>query len=153
MDEAPRQELTQAVLAELWKASREKRVPDDENLAAFQKFMILHEDMHDFWDKLVENPAMSLDVEGGNLLVHIAMDAATEKALMQDEPAGLRAVFSDLMTKGFDESRAFHVISQAMEHEFMTAASQSQAMGLDAFLTRAREYSKQALAQGQGPQP
>ena len=139
--------LTPALLAQLWTAAKNQQAPGDEDLAAFQKFMILHEDMHAYWDRLVEDPTISLEVEGENLLLHIAMDAATEKALEKNEPEGLPAIFALLVEGGFDQSRAFHVIAQAMEHEFLTAASQNQEMTLDGFMNRAKEYARQALEQ------
>jgi len=137
--------LTPALLAELWKAARNRQAPSDAELAVLQKFMILHEDMHEIWDRLADDPATSLEVDGENLLVHIAMDAATEKALEANDPAGLPGVFALLVQGGFDQSRAFHVISQAMEHEFLTAAAQDQEMTPDGFMSRAKEYAKQAL--------
>ncbi len=144
--------LTPALLAKLWVAAKKQEMPGDEGLAAFQKFMILHEDMHAYWDRLVEDPATPLEVEGENLLLHIAMDAATEKALERNEPEGLPGVFALLVQGGFDQSRAFHVIAQAMEHEFLTTASQNQEMTLDGFMNRAQEYARQALEQ-RGDQP
>jgi len=150
MDEGAEKALTPAVLAGLWKDAREKRIPSDEGLSAFQKFMILHEDMHAIWDRLLEDPSTSLEVDGENLLLHIAMDAATEKALEMNEPAGLPGIFALLVEGGFDQSRAFHVIAQAMEHEFLTAASQQQEMTMDGFMSRAKEYAQQALEQA-GP--
>lgn len=149
-DEEGEKALTPAVLAELWKAAARRETPGDESLAAFQKFMILHEDMHAFWDRLVVDPATPLEVEGENLMLHIAMDAATEKALEKNEPEGLPGVFALLIEGGFDQSRAFHVISQAMEHEFLTAASQDQEMTLDGFMSRAKEYARQAMEQHRG---
>src|SRR5687767_2060960 len=139
-DDGAERSLTPAVLAELWKSAKNREAPPDEELAAFQKFMILHEDMHEIWDRLVDDPGMSLDVDGENLLLHIAMDAATEKALEANEPAGLPGVFALLVQGGFDQSRAFHVIAQAMEHEFLTAAAQEQEMTPDGFMSRAKEY-------------
>jgi hypothetical protein len=143
--------LTPQLLAELWTSAKKHEAPADEGLAAFQKFMILHEDMHALWDKLVEDPTTSLEVDGDNLLLHIAMDAATEKALEMNEPAGLPGLFALMVEGGFDQSRAFHVLSQAMEHEFLTAASQNQEMTLDGFMVRAKEYAKQALEQAGPP--
>ena len=139
--------LTPALLADLWMAARKREAPADEELASLQKFMVLHEDMHDIWDRLVDDPMTSLDVDGENLLLHIAMDAATEKALENNDPAGLPGVFALLVQGGFDQSRAFHVIAQAMEHEFLTAAAQEQEMTSDGFMSRAKEYAKQALEQ------
>ena len=152
-DEGQEKALTPALLAELWKAAKLKKAPEDEGLAAFQKFMILHEDMHAYWDRLVEDPATPIEIEGENLLLHIAMDAATEKALERNEPAGLPGVFALLVEGGFDQSRAFHVIAQAMEHEFLTSASQNQEMTMDGFMTRAKEYARQALEQAKGDAP
>ncbi len=143
--------LTPALLAELWRDVKAEKPAEDESLAAFQKFMLLHEDMHAIWDKLLEDPATSLEVEGENLLLHIAMDAASEKSLMKNEPMGIQSVFAALVAGGFDEGRAFHVVQQAMMHEFLTAASQSQEMSMEGFLTRARNYGKQAIEQDESP--
>jgi hypothetical protein len=139
--------LTPALLADLWKSARKREAPADEELASFQKFMVLHEDMHEVWDRLVDDPTISLEVDGENLLLHIAMDAATEKALEANDPAGLPGVFALLVQGGFDQSRAFHVIAQAMEHEFLTAAAQEQEMTSAGFMSRAKEYARQALEQ------
>jgi len=150
-DDDGEKSLTPSLLAELWKAARKREAPGDEELAAFQKFMILHEDMHEIWDRLVDDPRTSLEIDGENLLLHIAMDAATEKALESNDPAGLPGVFALLVQAGFDQSRAFHVIAQAMEHEFLTAAAQEQEMTSDGFMSRAKEYAKQALEQAGPP--
>lgn len=144
--------LTPRLLADLWKDAKRQKAPADEGLASFQKFMVLHEDMHAVWDRLVDDPTTSLEIDGENLLLHIAMDSATEKALEQNQPEGLPGVFALLVEGGFDQSRAFHVIAQAMEHEFLTAASQNQEMTLDGFMARAKEYARQALEQS-GPRP
>ncbi len=149
-DDGAERSITPALLAELWKSARKREAPPDEELAAFQKFMVLHEDMHEVWDRLVDDPTTSLEIDGENLLLHIAMDAATEKALESNDPAGLPGVFALLVQGGFDQSRAFHVIAQAMEHEFLTAAAQEQEMTSDGFMSRAKEYAKQALEQS-GP--
>src|SRR4051812_43843128 len=111
-DAAEEKNLTPALLGDLWKAARLKQVPSDEGLAAFQKFMILHEDMHAVWERLADDPSTSLEIDGENLMLHIAMDAATEKALEQNQPEGLPGVFALLVEGGFDQSRAFHVIAQ-----------------------------------------
>ena len=111
-------ELTPAVLAKIWRNTKAEKRMEDPDLARFQKFMILHEDMHATWDALAADPATSLVVEGENLMLHVAMDAATETALETDQPPGLRQAFQMLTARGFDQGRAFHVLSQAMMHEF-----------------------------------
>jgi len=144
-------QLTPALLAGLWKDLREERPAEDEALAAFQKFMLLHEDMHEIWDRLVDDPATPVELNGENVILHIAMDAACEKALERNDPAGIQAIFAALVQGGFEAGDAFHVVQQAMMHEFLTAASQNQEMSLEGFLTRAREYGKQAVEQGPPP--
>src|SRR2546421_10032063 len=89
--------LPPRLLPDLWKDAKRQQAPADEGLAAFQKFMVLHEDMHAVWDNLVEDPSTSLEVDGENLLLHIAMDAATEKALEQNQPEGRPGVFALLL--------------------------------------------------------
>jgi len=148
---AEEQSLTPALLAGLWKDLKEERPSPDEALAAFQKFMLLHEDMHPIWDRLVDDPTTPLEVNGENLMLHIAMDAATEKSLEKNEPGGIQAIFAALVQGGFPAGDAFHVVQQAMMHEFLTAASQNQEMSLDGFLSRAREYGRQAVEQGPPP--
>jgi hypothetical protein len=147
-DDTDDQALTPALLASLWKDLKEEKVSSDEALAAFQKFMLLHEDMHPIWDRLLDDPNTPLEIDGENVMLHIAMDAACEKALQKNEPGGIQAVFAALVQGGFPAGDAFHVVQQAMMHEFLTAASQNQEMSLDGFLTRAREYGKQAVEQG-----
>ena len=146
-DEGAEQSLTPALMAELWRDVKAEKVSEEEALAAFQKFMLLHEDMHPVWDKLLVDLTTSVEVDGENLILHIAMDATSEKALMKNEPMGIQAVFAALVAGGFDEGRAFHVVQQAMMHEFLTAASQNQEMSMEGFLTRAREYGREAIRQ------
>jgi hypothetical protein len=146
-DEEEGRALTPELLAELWRDVKAEKPAQDETLAAFQKFMLLHEDMHAVWDRLLLDPATSLELEGENLMLHIAMDAASEKSLMKNEPLGIQAVFAALVAGGFDQGRAFHVVQQAMMHEFLTAASQNQLMTMDGFLDRARAYGKEAIEQ------
>jgi hypothetical protein len=141
-------DLTPALLAGLWKDLKEERASEDESLAAFQKFMLLHEDMHPIWDRLVDDLSTPLEVQGENVLLHIAMDVACERSLQKNEPAGIQAVFAALVQGGFDAGDAFHVVQQALTHEFLTAASQNQEMSGDGYLSRAREYGKQAIEQG-----
>ena len=96
------QSLTPALLAGLWKDLKEERPSQDEALAAFQKFMLLHEDMHEIWDRLVDDPATPVELNGENVILHIAMDAACEKALERNDPAGIQAVFAALVQGGFE---------------------------------------------------
>ena len=148
---AEEQQLTPALLAGLWKDLKEERPAEDEALAAFQKFMLLHEDMHGIWEQLLEDPTAPVELNGENVVLHIAMDAACERALQNNEPAGVQAVFAALVQGGFEAGDAFHVVQQAMLHELLTSASQNQEMSLEGFLTRAREYGKQAVQQGPPP--
>lgn len=146
MDE-PENNLTPQVLAGLWTQAKAKQTPDDAGLAAFQKFMILHEDMHEQWEKLEKNPEEPLLVDGENLLVHIAMDASTMRALETNEPSGISPLYARLIESGLDQGVAFHVLSQAMQHEFLAAATIGQEMELPKFLARATEYTQQAIDQ------
>ena len=127
----------------------EKKV-EDPDLARMQKFMVMHEDLHGLWDKLAADPATTLEVDGENMMLHIAMDAATEGALEAGQPEGLRGLFQALTTAGFDPGQAFHVLQQAMMHEFLIAAEKGQEMSLDMFLNRATDYVGQAMRQGPG---
>lgn len=139
--------LTPLVLAGLWTQAKAQKTPDDAGLAAFQKFMILHDDMHEYWEALEKDPEAPLVVEGESLLVHIAMDASTMRALESNEPTGISALYADLIQNGLDQGVAFHVLSQAMQHEFLSAASQGQEMELPKFLDRAMAYCAQAIEQ------
>ena len=112
--------------------------------------MILHEDMHPHWEKLEKDPGEPLLVDGENLLVHIAMDASTMRALETNEPEGLSPLYALLIQNGLEQGVAFHVLSQAMQHEFLSAATQGQEMELPKFLARATEYAKQAIEQKGG---
>jgi hypothetical protein len=139
--------LTPAILADLWKAYREGRAVEGADLAGFQKFMVLHEDFHGTWDRLAADPSTSLEVDGENVLVHIAMDTATERALEENQPPGLQALYGALVQKGLDEGQAFHVLSQAMQHEFLESASAGREMDLGGYFRRAADYCRQAMEQ------
>jgi hypothetical protein len=141
-------ELNAALLAEIWRSTRAEKAVEDPDLARFQKFMVLHEDMHATWDALAADPATTLVVDGETLMLHVVMDAATEKALEADEPAGLRQAFQMLTARGFDPGRAFHVLSQAMMHEFILQAEQGRELEPKDFLARVFDYAKQAMEQG-----
>ena len=139
--------LSPQLLRKLWAMAKAKQVPEEEALAAFQKFMVLHEDMHETWERLEKDSETSLDVGGENLLVHIAMDAATMRSLETDQPPGVANLMGFLAQKGFDQGHAFHVISQAMQHEFLTAASRGQEMDPAKYVERAKDYCRQAVEQ------
>jgi hypothetical protein len=148
-------ELTPAIFADIWKRTRADERVEDPDLARMQKFMLLHEDLHELWDKLVQDPSTPLVVEDENMMLHIAMDAATEGALEAGQPEGIRGLFQALTTAGFDEGQAFHVLAQAMAHEFLTAAEKGEEMRLDLYLNRATDYTGQAIRQrpGETPEP
>jgi len=137
--------LTPGVLSRLWRMAKAREIPEEEGLASFQKFMVLHEDMHEVWERLETDPETSLDVDGENLLVHIAIDAATMRGLEANQPLGIANLYSSLVQKGFDPTDAFHVLSQAMQHEFLAAAHEGQEMDIPKFLERATRYYHQAV--------
>ena len=137
--------LTPRVLAELWTQAKARRTPDDAGLVAFQKFMVLHEEMHGHWEKLEKDPDTPLMVARENLLLHIAMDVSTMRALEGDEPSGISGLYATLLGNGLDQGAAFHVLSQAMQHEFLTAATGGREMELPKFLARATSYAQQAI--------
>lgn len=146
-------ELTPSTLIEIWTSTKAQKRMEDPDLARMQKFMVMHEDLHGLWDKLVEDPATSLMVEDENMMLHIAMDAATEGALEAGQPEGLRGLFQALTTAGFDPGQAFHVLQQAMTHEFLIAAEKGEELSLDMLLNRATDYTGQAMRQGAGESP
>ncbi len=139
--------LTPEIMAGLWRSYRADEAPADPELAAMQKFMVLHGDMHEIWDRLLADPKTPLEIEGENLLIHIAIDSAVERALAENQPPGLQALFSALVQKGFPEGDAFHVLSQAMQHEFLTGAGAGREMDLGDFFRRAADYCRQAMEQ------
>lgn len=139
-------ELNAAVLADLWKHAKAKKTPKDPFLQSVLRFMLLHEDLHPWWEKLEADPTIPLVVEGENLIVHIAMDAATEKAIQDDKPEGIRDIFEDLQARGQEKEYAFHVISKAMTDEFLVAGEEGEPMDLVKFYVRAKEYAARSLA-------
>ena len=143
-------ELTPAIFAEIWTTTKAEKKVEDPDLARMQKFMVMHEDLHGLWDQLAADPTTNLEVDGENMMLHIAMDAATEGALEAGQPEGLRGLFQALTTAGFDPGQAFHVLQQAMMHEFLIAAEKGLEMSLDLFLNRATDYVGQAMRQGPG---
>jgi hypothetical protein len=140
-------EFNRETLVQLWTDAKAGRTPADPDLARAQKYMMMHDDMHEHFEAAERDPAAPLTVDGESLLVHVLMDAATEKALELDEPAGVRTLMQSLLTAGMDPGRAFHVLSQAMQHE-MTVQLTAGRDELDpaAWLRRCIEYAQQAMA-------
>jgi hypothetical protein len=141
-------ELNRDTFVQLWNATKAGQTANDEYAALLQKYMAMHEDMHQQFEAIANDPEAPLEVDGENLMLHIAMDAATEKALAEDLPAGIRAVMQDLLNQQMDPGVAFHVISQALMHESITHYDATgEEMNPEGFLDRAKAYAAQAKAQ------
>jgi hypothetical protein len=140
-------ELTRELFVSIWRQTRAGNAMEDPELARMQKFMLMHEDMHEHFERCANDPAASLEVEGENLMLHIAMDAATEKSLETDQPPGARALMQGMLDAGFEPGRAFHVMSQAMMHAFIIAAQDGRDLQPIEYLQRATGYARQAAAQ------
>jgi hypothetical protein len=134
-------ELNAAIVADLWKKAKEDRTPKEPYLQAVLKFMLLHENFHPMWEKLAADPTISLVVDGENVVLHVAMDAAAENAIQTDRPEGIRDLFENLQARGVEQGRAFHVISKAMMDEYLVAAEAGEPMDLARLYARAKDYS------------
>jgi hypothetical protein len=137
-------ELTREIFVDIWNAAKAGQQNPDEGLARIQKFMMMHQDLHAHLDRIAAHPNEPVEVEGENLMLHIAMDAATEQMLEADDPVGVRQLMQNLIDQKLEPGRAFHVLSQAMTHEFLTAARAGKEMDKQRFLTRATSYAEQA---------
>jgi hypothetical protein len=143
-------ELNRETFVQLWAAAKAGQTPDDEYAALLQKYMMMHEDLHQHFERIAGDPNVPLEVDGENLMLHIAMDAATEKSLATDTPAGIRDVMQDLINSQMDPGVAFHVLAQALTHETIThynASGGETEMDPANYLNRARAYAVQAKAQ------
>ena len=106
-------ELTPELFVSLWNLAKAQQTPDDADLARMQKYMVMHEDMHGHFDRLLEDPSSPMEVDGENLMLHIAMDASTERCLELGEPMGIREVM-------FERKRVYQAYMDAltrMEHD------------------------------------
>jgi len=142
-------ELTPQIFISLWTSAKKQESPDDPDLARMQKYMMMHDDMHPHFELFEQDPSGPLMADGENLMLHIAMDAATEKALEQDQPEGVRHLMQGMLDGGLDSGVAFHVLSQSMMHEFLIAAEQGQEMEHGKWMLRAGQYAQQAFQQRQ----
>jgi hypothetical protein len=141
-------ELNRALFIELWQAAKSQRTPADADLALFQKYMVMHEDMHPHFDRFEQDLAAPLEVDGENLMLHIVFDAAAEKSLETDSPPGVWMLMQNMLNTGMDPGRAFHVIAQAIAHESTIAAQAGLEVDAQKFLYRAAQYAEQAQQQG-----
>ncbi len=141
-------ELTPQTFAALWTMAKRDEVPDDAEHARLQKFMKLHGDMHDAWEAFEQDPAEPPVRDGENLMLHILMDATVEKALEWGQPPGIREMMQGMLDRGVEPTAAFHVLSHAMQHEYLHAAAQGQPMDQDQFMARAERYAREALDEG-----
>jgi hypothetical protein len=143
-------ELTREIFVQIWNDAKAGQQNTDEGLARIQKFMMMHKDMHADFDRIAGNPGEAVDVAGENLVLHVAMDAATEQSLEADDPPGIRLLMQNLLDQKFEAGEAFHVLSQAFTHEFLTAASQKSDVDRQRFLARATSYAEQAAKMRNG---
>src|SRR5688572_11726909 len=126
-------ELNAAIAADLWKKAKEDKSPKDPFLQSVLRFMLLHENFHPMWEKLAADPTIPLVVDGENVVLHVAMDAAAESAIQTDRPEGIRELFDDLQSRGVEKGRAFHLISKAMLDEYLVAGQSGEPMDLVRF--------------------
>ncbi len=138
-------ELNAAVLADLWKHAKSKKTPKEPFLQSVLRFMLLHENFHPMWEKLADDPTLPLVVDGENIVVHVAMDAAAENAIQTDRPEGIRDLFERLQAGGMERGRAFHVISKALADEFLLAGEAGEPVDLVKFYARAKDYAGRAI--------
>ena len=134
-------ELNAAVVAELWKHAKTNQTPKDPFLQSVLRFMLLHENFHAMWEKLAADPTIPLVVDGENVVLHVAMDAASENAIQTDRPEGIRELFEELEAKGVEKERAFHAISSAMRDEYLVAGEAGEPLDLVRFYLRAKDYA------------
>jgi hypothetical protein len=134
-------ELNAAVVADLWKKAKENKTPKEPYLQAVLRFMLLHENFHAMWEKLAADPTLPLVIDGENVVLHVAMDAAAENAIQTDRPEGIRELFDDLQAGGMEKERAFHVISKAMADEYLLANEAGEPLDQVRFYLRAKDYA------------
>jgi hypothetical protein len=133
------------LLIDLWRNVKAERVAEDPDLKRFQKFMVLHEDMHPAFEQLEADPNALPVADRDRLLLHLSMDVGTESALQQGQPDGIRAVMERLLRGGLEDGEAFHVLSFAMAETFVAAAQGGQEFDPAAWLARAHEQAEQVL--------
>ena len=138
-------ELNAAVVGDLWKKAKENKTPKEPYLQSVLRFMFLHENFHAMWEKLATDPTIPLVVDGENVVLHVAMDAAAENAIQTDRPEGIRDVFEDLQSRGMEKGRAFHVISAAMRDEYLLAGEAGEPMDQVRIYARAKDYAARSL--------
>jgi hypothetical protein len=123
------------------------KTPKEPYLQSVLRFMLLHENFHAMWDKLAADPTIPLVVDGENVVLHVAMDAAAENAIQTDRPEGIKDLFEDLQARGVEKERAFHVISAAMRDEYLLAGEAGEPMDQVRLFVRARDYAGRATSE------
>ncbi len=141
--------MTPQIFASLWTSAKKQETPDDPELARIQKYMVMHEDMHEAFERFVADPSQPPIRGGENLMLHIIMDSTIEKALEWDQPPGIRKMLQGMLDVAVEPTVAFHVLSSAMQHEFLAAAAKGREMDQSDFMIRANEYAQQAFADKQ----
>jgi hypothetical protein len=144
--------LTPQTFASLWTQAKQGQAPDDPELARVQKYMLMHDDLHALFDAFERDPATPPVRGGENLMLHIIMDATIEKALEWDQPPGIRKMLQGMLDGALDPAVAFHVLSNAMQDEFLDAAAKGNAMNPSDFMIRASQYATREFAARRGEQ-
>ena len=141
----PAGSITIELLIDLWKNTKAERVANDPDLKRFQKFMVLHEDMHPAFEQLEADPNALPVADRDRLLLHLSMDVGTESALQQGQPEGIRNVMESLLRAGFDDGEAFHILSFSMAERFVAAAERGQEFDPSDWLAHAGQKAAQAI--------
>ena len=145
--------MTPQIFASLWTKAKRQETPDDPELARIQKYMVMHDDMHEVFERFEQDQSQPPIKGGENLMLHIIMDSAIEKALEWDQPPGIRKMLQGMLDGALDPTVAFHVLSSAMQHEYLAAAAKGREMDQSDFMIRASQYAKQAFSEKQKEQP
>jgi hypothetical protein len=140
-------ELNSDVLRNLWIMAKAGQKHEDPEYQRIQKYMVLHGDMHEIWDRLEADPSTSLVIDNHDVMLHIGMDAAAEKSIEQDEPKGMQQLFVVMRNAGIEETVAFHVISRSLYMEFLQAATLGKEVEMDKLYARAAELTREAVTQ------
>jgi hypothetical protein len=131
---------------QLWTAAKAQQQPADADLARIQKFMIMHEEWHELFEQAEKDPSVPLEIQGTDLIFQIGIEAATEKSLELDTPAGVRKLMQTMLDIGFPPLKAFTVLARAMYDESQEAIRQGQSeMDTFRYFARAQQYMQQAL--------
>jgi hypothetical protein len=81
------------------------------------RIMRQHEEWHNVWDQLAEDPSRDVEMDGVSPILHIMFHGTVENQLAANEPEDVGLVLQALQRQGMDRHEAIHRVAAVQSEE------------------------------------